>query len=72
MATCRWCAVELTDENKIAGHNWCRDCNKEYQRQWREKNKEKLQQYRKWLPDDENYDDLKPISENWWGIITRR
>lgn len=68
---CNKCGCLLTEENRAQRKARCKDCERAWQKKYRDENRDGLRQRRKWI-DEETYDDLKPISENWWGIITRR
>jgi hypothetical protein len=67
--------VELTSENKAKKSGRCKSCLKTWKQQYNaehyNKNKQRINEGRKWVPDEDRYEDLSPVSENWFGRITK-
>ncbi len=49
---CRKCNIIFTDDNKVKGHNLCRECNKLISKQYREKNPDIIKNYNKWYKNE--------------------
>ena len=69
---CEHSGIDQPPENFPIGKRRCRDCGKNAYKAWRAKNIERDKAYRKWIPDDDPEDDLKPIrGEADWIRVTR-
>ena len=69
---CEHSGIDQPPENFPKGRRRCRDCCKKAYKAWRDKNVEREKEYRKWIPDDDPEDDLKPIrGEADWTRLTR-
>ena len=69
---CEHSGIDQPPENFPPRKRRCRSCCRKAYKAWREKNADKDKAYRKWIPDDDPEDDLKPIrGEADWTRITR-
>jgi hypothetical protein len=69
---CRLAGVDQPPEAFRPKTRICKDCLRRYKKAYYEANRERIQAERKWIPDDDPEDDLRPISgEADWARITR-
>jgi hypothetical protein len=69
---CPQAGIDQPPENFIPKCRICAVCRKRIKDAWREKNKERIREARRWIPDDDPEDDLKPITgDGQWSRITR-
>lgn len=58
--------------NPTTGHI-CKACRAKAAKAWNKKNRETIQEYKKWIPDDDPEDDLTPMEAGGfvrWAVIT--
>ncbi len=69
---CQHAGIDQPPENFYPKRRICNDCIKRYKKEYHAKHRERIAEERKWIPDDDPEDDLRPISgEADWARITR-
>ena len=71
--SCSKAGIDQPAENFPKGRRRCKACIKEDRKAWDEKYKAVRREKRRWIPDDDPEDDLKPgsIGDGSWSRLTR-